>query len=509
MRKIMKILSSRIFVCIILIALQIWLLISWLYNTAVAHAALPSTGILAIIMSIYVINRPEDSAYKIGWCFLMLAVPVFGCTMYLLCVENKMPQRLANGTIHANDRMKGLLSQDEEVRKDLDEKIPGKKRLFTYGLEKSGFPVYEHTQAQYFGCGEEWFPVFLEELKKARKFIFLEYFIIDKGSMWDETLAVLKQKVKEGVEVKVIYDDFGCVALPSRYDRTLNEMGIETYKFNRLRPALMITMNNRDHRKLAIIDNQVGFTGGLNLADEYVNRITRFGYWRDSAIMVKGEAVWSMTVMFLGMYSYLRKDDDNIDYSRYHLPLEQAYEEAGFFQPFSDTPTDDADMGLSAHLNLINTARKYVYIDTPYLILNDAMKTALILAASNGVDVRILTPHVPDKQIAFQMARGNYEELLKGGVKIYEYTPGFNHTKNIVADDDAGIVGSINTDYRSYYLHFEDGILFHDEKTAVSMREAFEKGLAQSQEISLEDCRKAPLILRLIRGMMNLFAPLF
>ena len=271
---------------------------------------------------------------------------------------------------------------------------------------------------------------------------------------------------------------------------------------------LIVQMNNRDHRKICVIDNKVGFTGGINLADEYMNYIERFGYWRDSAIMIKGSAVWSLTVMFLGMYSYLKKDDDSIDYNRYNISYEvEGYH--GLYQPFGDTPTDDADVALGMHLNIVNHAMNYVYIDTPYLILNNDMITALTMAAQNGVDVKILVPGVPDKVFAYNMTKHNFGYLLKKGVRIYEYTPGFNHTKNIVSDDRVGIVGSVNTDYRSYYLHFEDGVLMYDSSSIIEMRKSFEKALKQSKEITLEEYEKTPWILKVFRALLNLIAPLF
>ncbi len=509
MKKLLKILTSRLLVIIALIALQIALLFSWLWNTAIYLQIIPATELFGVILAVYVINQEEDPSYKLSWCVALLTLPVFGSMMYLLVAGRKMPKKLSNGTTQASIRMKHLLKQDETIMKDLKEIDPAVHNIFYYALHESRFPVYRDTDAVYFPSGEKWFPVFLEELKKAKHFIFLEYFIIDKGSMWDETLAVLKQKAAEGVEVKLIYDDFGCITLPLHYDRELNEMGIETYRFNTLRPALLIQMNNRDHRKICVIDNQVGFTGGVNLADEYGNRIRRFGYWRDDAIMIRGEAVWSLSVMFLGMFSYLKKDTDTMDYARYHLPNEAFHGQKGYFQPFSDTPKDEADLGLSTHLNLVQNAEDYIDINTPYLILNDSMKTSLCLAAEKGVKVRILTPHIPDKKMVFSITRHNYAELIRRGVEIYEYSPGFNHTKSFVADDRMAVVGSVNTDYRSYYLHFEDGILIYDSPEVIRIRESFEEALKVSHRVTLEECQKTNLIVRMVRGVMNLMAPLF
>lgn len=492
----------------VLVVLQVLLFVLWAFRAGWYYTISPIAGVIAVLLVVYVVNRQEDAYYKIAWSILILVFPVFGGALYLLCAGRQMPKKLFKGTTQANQRMQDLLHQDYALFDEIKEKDAHVAKLFQYGWNTSGFPVYKNTKLTYYKSGEAMWPDYLEELKKAKHFIFLEYFIIDKGEMWDSVLAILRKKVEEGVTVKIIYDDFGCsTTLPYNYFKKLREMGIEAYRFNRLRPAIIIQMNNRDHRKLCIIDNKVGFTGGINLADEYINRIERYGYWKDSAIKVEGEAVWSMTDMFLGMLSFL-SGEENIAYQEYRLPV-QPVEYDGYVQPFSDTPTDDADTGLSIHLNMINYAKKYIYIDTPYLVINDDVLTALRLAAQNGVDVRILVPHIPDKRYVFEITRSNYEALISAGVKLYEFTPGFNHCKNIVCDDVLGLVGTVNTDYRSYYLHFETGVLFYDAKCIQFMKEDFLHTIEKSQEITLEDCQKVLLPRRIIRSILKLFAPLF
>ena len=509
LRKLIKILTSRIVVLALLLIAQVAFLFISLYRTALSYSLVPLFDLLARILAIYVINKEEDSQYKIGWIFLILALPVLGSMLFLLCFGRKMPKRLANGTIKADARLRDLLKQDPEVLNKLKEKQPEDAHYFIPGIQTSGFPVYQNTRVVYYDSGEAFLQDLLSELRKAKKFIFLEYYIIQNGMMWDQVLEVLKQKVKEGVEVKLIYDDFGCYSrIPSHYDRTLNQMGIETYRFNKMRPALIITMNNRDHRKLCIIDNQVGFTGGVNLADEYINVHCPYGYWRDSAMKLEGEAVTSLTVMFLGMFSYLRKDEVEIDYTRYIHAHRVEQTEDCWYQPFSDTPTDDIDMGLSVHLNLVNGARRFLYIDTPYLVLNSDMLDALCLSARNGTDVRIMTPGIPDKKTVFEITRSNYRKLIEAGVKIYEYTPGFNHRKNVVADNMC-LIGTVNTDYRSYFLQFENGVLMRDPALAETMRQAFEKGLEKAEEITLERCRNVNGAVRLYRAILALMTPLF
>ncbi len=509
MRRLIKILTSRLIIVGILIIIQIYLIFIAVYRAAVYYSLLPLTSFFGVILALFVNTRNEDASYKISWSILILALPVFGGLLFLLCAGRKMPKQLAKGTTQASHRMADLLRQDPEVYDVLKQGHPEEAKVFDYCLNTSNFPVYQNTEYRYFRSGEEFWPVYLEELKKAEHFIFMEYFIIDEGKLWDSVLEVLKEKVAAGVKVKLIYDDFGCAAtLPRNYARKLNAMGIETYRFNHLRPALIIQMNNRDHRKITVIDNQVAFTGGVNLADEYVNEIKRFGYWKDSAVMLRGEAVWSFTNMFLGLYSFLKNDDPAISYAQYQLPSEVKTAE-GFCQPFSDTPTDGLDAGLSVHLNLINYAKKYIYIDTPYLVLNQDIRTALILAAQNGVDVRILVPHIPDKKYVFSMTKANYAVLLEAGIRIYEFTPGFNHAKNVVVDDTFALVGSINTDYRSYYLHLENGVLMYDRSIAEELRNDFLSSIEKSHCVTVEETKKVFVLTRIWRMILFLMAPLF
>ena len=511
MRRLIQILTSRIVILAILVLLQISLLFIWIYRAALYYSIIPMFDILARILAVYVVNKEEDSQYKIAWIFLILALPVLGSLLFLLCFGRKMPKRLAKGTIEADSRLKDLLTQDEDALNLLKEENPENFHHFNFGITVSGYPVYGNTDAVYYESGEEFLPALLDALKQAKQFIFLEYYIIQTGgTMWNQILEILKQKVREGVEVKIVYDDFGCYTrMPRHYEKTLNQLGIETYRFNRMRPALLIKMNNRDHRKLCIIDNKIGFTGGVNIADEYINKIHPYGYWRDSAVRIEGDAVTGMTIMFLGMFSYLRRDEKEIDYTRYIQRHEAGHQPGCWFQPFSDTPTDEVDAGLNVHLNLVSSARKYVYIDTPYLVLNSDMISALCLAARNGTDVRIMTPHMPDKQIVFQITRSNYRKLIEAGVRIYEYIPGFNHRKNVVADDSMCLIGTINTDYRSYYLQFEDGVLMRSPKLAETMRLSFENGLKNAKEITMEECMKTHPAVRLYRAIMALIAPLF
>ena len=495
MKRILRLLTSKLMIVAPLVLLQFMMVTAWFYNMSLAFEIVPVSQLLAIFLVIYVINREEDAGYKIAWCILISGVPFIGIPLYLLAGNRKVPRKIQNGTIRANEQMETLLKSNHD----------NPRMLFRYG-EKLGFPMYGNTAARYYPSGEAWFTDFLDDLKGAKHFIFMEFFIIDTGTCLNEVLEVLYQKVKEGVEVKLIYDDFGCVTLPERVRKDMIRGGIEVHRFNRLRPAFIIQMNNRDHRKFTVIDNRIGYCGGVNLADEYLNRITRFGYWKDSAMRLEGAAVWSLTVMFLGMLMYER-GVDRLDFSKYHLPIETA-PAPGYYQPFSDSPTDGETFSLNAHLNLIAAARKYLYIDTPYLIPNEPVRAALCLAAKNGVDVRILVPGIADKKIVNQITKANYEELVKSGVRIYEFTKGFNHAKNFVVDDRFALVGSVNMDYRSYFLHFEGGVLMEDSPVIADMKQDFLQAISDSREITEEELEKIKLPVRLVRAVLNMFIPL-
>ena len=355
------------------------------------------------------------------------------------------------------------------------------------------------------------FPVLVRELKQAKKYIFIEYFIINDGVMWQTILNILEKKAAEGVDVRLIYDGFGCLTtLPHKYYEELQKKGIKCQVFNPFRPILNIIQNNRDHRKLCIIDGWVGFTGGINLADEYINQKERFGHWKDTAVMLKGEAVWNMTVMFLHMWAVIGRSEESVDYEAYfpHRYHEGEFESDGFVQPFCDTPLDEEVVGEDVYLNIINKAKKYVYICTPYLIIDNEMMTALCLAAKSGVDVRIMTPGIPDKKLVFILTQSYYRQLLEAGVKIYEYQPGFLHAKSFVSDDEIGVVGTINLDYRSLYLHFEDGVWIYRNRVIQDIKDDFIQTMEYCRQIELEFCLNRNIGLCIMQNIFRVFAPL-
>ena len=466
--------------------------------------------LLSLLAVLLVVNTQRDPGYKIAWLVPILLFPVFGWLVYLLCGGNGLT--------------KGQQRRMQEMERKMVELLDGDckaQRLLSFGhdavnqahyLEQYAHcPVYTNTYTQYFPLGDEVFPVMLEELRRAERFIFIEYFIIERGIFWNSIVEVLREKHAAGVDVRVLYDDVGSLfTLPMAYARKFEaETGIPCCVFNRFRPVLSVYMNNRDHRKICVIDGHTAFTGGINLADEYINAKEKFGHWKDNAILLKGEAAWSMAVMFLTMWEYIR--GTNEEYERFRpasLPPEAELGEGHFVQPYTDTPLDGEPVGATVYLNLIHKAERYVYIMTPYLIISDSVNTALRTAAKAGVDVRIITPHVPDKRVVFEMTRAHYEPLLEAGVKIYEYTPGFVHSKCFAVDDICGTVGTVNMDYRSMFLHFENGVWLCHDPTVLDIKADFFNTQAKSQEITLERCRRHPWPRKLLRSVLRVFAPL-
>ena len=357
--------------------------------------------------------------------------------------------------------------------------------------------------------GEDWFAKYLEELKKAEHYIFMEYFIIAEGYMWDSILEVLKEKAAAGVEVRLIYDDLGCVnTLPAQYYRTLQACGIRCAAFNQFRPVLNVVMNNRDHRKITVIDGHTAFTGGINLADEYINRKRRFGHWKDSGIWLYGEAVWTFTVMFLQMWSVITGTACEFGRYRPHIYHIGEFEADGLVQPYGDSPMDSETVGESVYLNIINYAKRYLYIFTPYLIPDNETLTALCQAAKRGVDVRIVTPSIPDKKTVFLLTQSYYEPLMEAGVRIYEYLPGFIHSKSFVCDDEMATCGTFNVDYRSLYLHFECGVFLYKNSSVLQIRQDALNTFEVSEEMQLEKVRSRNLAVRMIQSVLRLFAPM-
>ncbi len=469
-------------------------------------------SILTILVVVHIINRPMNSNMKLSWVVPILATPIFGALFYLYVRADLLTRELNTRLVSQHRESLPYRKEDRETKERLAAADQQAARLADYLKKHGDFSLYENTQVEYFSLGEHKWERLLSELKKAEKFIFLEYFIVGRGKMWDAVLEILKEKVAQGVEVRVMYDGTNAIAnVPFSYPKELEEFGIKCKVFSELRPFLSTVQNNRDHRKIVVIDGHTGFTGGINLADEYINQRMRFGHWKDTAIMLKGEAVQSLTLMFLEMWNVEERNREKWGkYCPYYPEntVDTQIKADGYVIPYCDSPLDQERVGELVYLDILNTARHYVHIMTPYLILDDETIQALCFAAKRGIETIIIMPHIPDKEFAYLLARTYYPELLEAGVQIYEYTPGFIHAKSFVSDDMKAVVGTINLDYRSFYLHFECAAYLYDCPAVIDVEKDFQSTLEKCQKITREDCRKYPARKRIVGKLLRLVAPL-
>lgn len=509
MRILAKVLGrifSRFFIMSILILFQFtWIGIAILRLGDYAEWTFILFNILSVFMALFVIYRDDNPAYKMGWILIICMLPLLGATMYVMFGNKRPSKRIKVKIDPVEAEHRGDLLQEDELGE-----IQGRRLTDTikYISEKGPYPAWEDTETKYYPLADMAFKDMLVDLKKAESFIFMEYFIINPGYMWDEIFDILKIKVKEGVDVRIIYDDVGSIKeMPVSFYKKVKAAGIKIHAFNPLRPIASFVYNNRDHRKMTIIDGYIGYNGGFNIADEYINRISLFGHWKDTGIRLEGKAVWNQTVMFLNMWNAFEKTESEYEKFRPENNTKKMFLSDGIVQPFSDTPLDDEQLGENVYMELINQASEYVYIFTPYLILDNEMATCMQMAAKRGVDVRIVTPGIPDKKIVFRLTRSYYKPLIESGVKIYEYTPGFIHAKSILSDDTKGIVGTINFDYRSLFLHFECATLMIGSGALFGLKEDYNETFKKAKEITLQDCRTGFLGV-LFDGVLRAMSPL-
>jgi len=508
--KLLKLFQKRVVIVGLLILIQVlWGISLFTKLTDYSHGLNILLEILSMVVVLYIVNKDDNPAYKLAWIIPILIFPLFGGILYL-CFGDKRPTKGMQWKMNrAAARFSAFLSSEEQMLEQIREEDKTAYGQMKYINDCAHFPMYRNTESKYYKSGEECFPGLLEALNNAEHFIFMEYFIIDNGEMWTQILDVLKEKAAQGVEVRLIYDDMGCVArLPYHYYKRLEEFGIQCVAFNPVIPFFSMVMNHRDHRKITVIDGYIGFMGGWNLADEYINRTSEFGYWKDSAVLLKGDAVWNLTTMFLVNWNTARynKDENIREYMpQRYMPKEIA--ESGYVQPYGDSPLDRENVSEAVYLNMIHTAKDYIYITTPYLVIDNEMITALILAAKRGVDVRIITPGIPDKRYVFWLTQSYYSQLVTGGVKIFQYSPGFVHAKSFVCDDKYAIVGTINLDYRSLYLHFECGTFFFNTPVVDQVKEDL---LNMMEESALQTyaMTQKNIVMRLVQAVLRVLAPL-
>lgn len=462
--------------------------------------------LVSVATVIAIVNRSMSPESKVTW-LIVTFVPVFGPLLYLMFGERRLSkkelkqlQELNSIAFHENNGRQ-LHLQLQETDKS------------AYGIINallhmdSNAEVYDQTDSQFFASGEEMWQQMLKDLKRAEKFIFLEYYIVEEGLMWDSMLEILEEKAAQGVEVKMLYDDIGCmVTLPGDYTVYLRSKGIDAHKFNKVIPRMTVAYNNRDHRKILVIDGQISYTGGINLADEYINHIERFGHWKDSGIRIDGPATQAFTRLFL-MNWYINRGEIS-DFDQYHLE-NQTRSGSGLCIPYGSGPKPIYQMkvGKIVYQKLINQAEDFVYITTPYLIIDYDLTEDIKNAAMRGVDVRIVTPHIPDKKLIQLVTRGAYPDLLSAGVRIFEYTPGFIHSKQMIVDDRFAAVGTINLDYRSLVYHYENAVLLYKTESIADIRKDFEEIFEQSQEI-FSDTINPTWYQMMIKEVTQLFAPM-
>lgn len=493
-----KIVFSRISVCALGIILQLLYLIAifWTLGTMFSYSLFVFM-LLGAALSLYIINSEISYAYKLIWVFTVLSFPIFGGMLYFF-----YGTRSKASSLHRRFK---LYSDSEISQKIMDFSESCAKQSW-YIDRCGGFPTYQNTSAVYYKNGEELFKPLLNELEKAEHYIFIEFFILENGLMWDSIINILRRKADNGVDVRIIYDDLGCLlTLPRNYKKMLEGMGFSCRVFGRLKPLWSPKLNNRDHRKMIVIDGKTAVTGGINLADEYINARIKHGYWKDSAVILHGSAVRSFTVMFLELWEGLGGKtaiNEQLFYPETHEDND------GFVAPFFDSPQDKEQISENIYINMLNAANEYIYITTPYLIPDGAIKEALILASKNGVDVRLITPHIPDKVLVHATTRANYRELIKHGIRIYEFLPGFIHAKNVVSDDTTAVVGTVNLDFRSLYLHYECGVWLCKSSAVRAVKQDFMDTLSKCKEITLADTYEKNIIKRIGMAVLKLFSPL-
>ncbi len=495
---------------IIFVGLAVLAQVSWLI--AISHilveyytVASVLVRILAVILAIGVYDNSKNAMFKLSWIIVILSLPVFGICIYLLFGHKDSMRFIIKKFDYLAHHFLPYKNQDENIMLKLGAEDEYLLNQSKYIKKYSGYPLYQNTDVEFFPETRLALASMLKALEEAKEYIFMEYYAIEEAKVFEQISPILKSKVKQGLDIRIIYDDVGSVGfIDPGFIRRMEAIGVKCRVFNPVHPIFNIFMNNRDHRKICVIDGIVGFTGGYNIADKYFSDSKRYGHWKDSGIKLTGDAVLSLTVMFLEMWSSVKDDED---YGRFLKKREYKSKEDGFVQVYADSPLDEESVSENAYLNLIKSAKYSVFISTPYLIISDEMIRELNMAAQRGLDVRIVTPGIPDKRFIYGVTKSYYSSLVKSGIRIYKYSPGFLHQKGLIVDGRAAIVGTVNFDYRSLYHNFEDAVLLYKYKAIDEMYEDFIKLLEVSEEVSekYKDVRRS---LNIIHIIYRLIAPL-
>lgn len=507
-KKIKTLIYGRTLIVLLAFVAQFaFMYVSFLWLREYSYIVYGFFAVVSAIVVLHLFNAKGTPDLKLVWMLPITIFPVFGALFYLYITAQVDTRVLQKRLKELFGYTRKYIVQDPEVKRSLIAEDVHTGQFADYMLACDNSPVYGNTQITYYPLGDDQFPDILEELRKAERFIFLEFFIVEEGCMWDAILDILKEKAKAGVEVRFMYDGMcSLYLLPDFYPKIMEREGIRCKVFSPIKPVFSSRYNNRDHRKILVIDGKVAFTGGTNLADEYINRKVRFGHWKDTAIRLRGAAAERFTYMFLEMWNVSERKPE--DYAKYKAPRCEEPLGDGYVIPYSASPYGEERVGKRVYLDILNTAKQYVHIMTPYLILDYEMMKALTYAAKRGVEVLIIMPHIPDKRYAFILAKTYYNELLEAGVKIYEYIPGFVHAKVFVCDDEKAVVGSLNLDYRSLYHHFECAAFLYRNSEIPVIKQDFVETLKQCQEVSVEDYKKQKLWVRLAGKCLRMLSPL-
>lgn len=497
--------TERIILLVLTLLAQLFIIFVFWNNIVAYSRVLEFIGIIfSLVMVMFLIVTDQNPAYRQSWIILIMLFPFLGGVLYFL-IGNKKPVKHMRESIGKQETIHAHEIEDvPNMSNILAEKDAAFAGLSRYLRDYASSPLYMNDPIAYYPSGELMMNDLVADLKKAKKTIFVEFFIVEYGVMFDLIFNVLIEKAKEGVEVRFIYDGFGTLTrLPEDFEEYCAKLGIKASCFNRVKPIISMAYNTRDHRKFIIIDNEIAYTGGMNIADEYINVIERFGYWKDNMIRVSGPAVWNYSVMFLNMWNAFNDSDDSYEAFRPDSlnelkkksieDLREIGNQFGFVQPFGDSPLDEESVGENVYLHILHHATDYVYIYTPYLVISHEMQIALQMAAKRGVKVKLMTPGIPDKRLVYRLTRSFYRPLLNAGVEIYEYTPGFLHAKSFVSDDKIATVGTSNLDYRSFYLHFETNTVIYYHPVIKDIKADMEVSLAKSRQVSIKDTSQSLL----------------
>lgn len=499
---------SRLMVSALLLVIQIiWFVVIIQRLNEYSMIISSVSAILAAIVVLTVYGRQENSAFKMPWIILILIFPIFGLCLYFLFGTKIFTKKMRNKFNQIDEVLFPHLIQKKEVIDQLAKENKTIANQASYILNYGKFPMYQNTDVKFFADAKEGFDAQLAQMELAKEFIFMEYHAIQEAESFSRLKDVLGRKAKEGVEVRILYDDIGSIGFINHdFVKRMKALGIQCRVFNPVSPFMNVFVNNRDHRKITVIDGKVGFTGGYNLADEYFNIVNPFGHWKDTGIMLTGEAIKSLTIMFLEMWNAIKVTDTKFE--QYLNSYEHQASENVYIQPYADSPLDNEYLGENVYMNQIKGAQTYFYAITPYLILSDEMTRELTMAAQRGVDVRIITPGIPDKKLVYGMTRSYYAALARKGVRVYEYTPGFVHCKQTICDDTTAVVGTINMDFRSLYHHFENGVLLYGGSVIQDIKKDFEDTIEKSNEVTTQYSSERSSALRITQCMLRLVAPL-